>query len=45
MFFMEAFVDIVGKCLPKDTKAIAYGFDVPLLKLIDQLNESLLKGE
>jgi UDP-glucose 6-dehydrogenase len=27
-----------GKCLPKDTKAIAYGFNCALLKAVDKLN-------
>jgi UDPglucose 6-dehydrogenase len=34
-----------GKCLPKDTKAIAYGFDNKFLKVVDKINEGLLKGD
>lgn len=33
-----------GKCLPKDTKAIAYGFNSELLQLVDMMNERLLEG-
>ena len=32
-----------GKCLPKDTKAIAYGFDNEFFKFIDRLNENLME--
>jgi UDPglucose 6-dehydrogenase len=32
-----------GKCLPKDTKAIAYGFNSELLQLVDMKNERLLE--
>jgi UDPglucose 6-dehydrogenase len=31
-----------GKCLPKDTKAIAYGFDNSFFKFIDELNTNLM---
>jgi len=31
-----------GKCLPKDTKAIAYGFDNEFFQTIDRLNEELV---
>ena len=33
-----------GKCLPKDVRAIASGFDNKLLKVIDNINKELLKG-